>query len=252
MEIGKRLKVLRLKKGVTQECLAELFCVSPQAVSRWENNGAYPDITLLPGLALYFDTTVDTILGMDEMRNNDIKNQIHGKVHRLVSDGKIEQAAIFLREQMKIYPMDIGLRIALTETLSHLGPEHCIEAISISEWILNNPEATMKEKGSVATNLFFLYLKSSQKEKAASFVRSLPHLWESREFLLPELQAGEDYKKELKHCGLQIISLLYDKIKNAQNRSYDIVPEYIQLGMDGENPEDLEKMLQAIWDFLKS
>ena len=49
-----------------------------------------------------------------------------------------------------------------------------------------------------------------------------------------------------------IFIILYDKIKNAQNRSYDIVPEYIQLGMDGENPEDLEKMLQAIWDFLQS
>ena len=68
INIGERLKQLRLQKGLTQEQLAEVFGVSAQAVSRWENNTSYPDITLLPGLAIYFNTSVDAIVGMDEIR----------------------------------------------------------------------------------------------------------------------------------------------------------------------------------------
>jgi transcriptional regulator with XRE-family HTH domain len=53
INIGENLKRLRLQKEFTQEQLAEVFGVSPQAVSRWENNTAYPDITMLPGIAIY-------------------------------------------------------------------------------------------------------------------------------------------------------------------------------------------------------
>ena len=68
INIGNNLKQLRLQKGLTQEQLADVFGVSAQAVSRWENNTSYPDITLLPGLAIFFNTSVDAIVGMDEIR----------------------------------------------------------------------------------------------------------------------------------------------------------------------------------------
>ena len=41
-------KALRKDKQITQEQAAEVFGVSPQAISRWENASSYPDITLLP------------------------------------------------------------------------------------------------------------------------------------------------------------------------------------------------------------
>ncbi|MBQ3518052.1 MAG: helix-turn-helix transcriptional regulator [Clostridia bacterium] len=34
--IGKQIRALRRKKGMTQEQLAELLNLSPQAVSKWE------------------------------------------------------------------------------------------------------------------------------------------------------------------------------------------------------------------------
>lgn len=58
------LKALRLDKQLTQEQLAEILGVSPQAVSRWETAASYPDITLLPTIASYFETTVDELLGL--------------------------------------------------------------------------------------------------------------------------------------------------------------------------------------------
>lgn len=57
-------KALRKDKQITQEQAAEVFGVSPQAISRWENASSYPDITLLPAIASYFETTVDELLGI--------------------------------------------------------------------------------------------------------------------------------------------------------------------------------------------
>ena len=59
-------KALRKNKQLTQEQIAEVFGVSPQAVSRWENAVSYPDITLLPAMASYFETTVDELLGINK------------------------------------------------------------------------------------------------------------------------------------------------------------------------------------------
>ena len=84
INIGERLKQLRLQKGLTQEQFAEVFGVSAQAVSRWENNTSYPDITLLPGLAIYFNTSVDAIVGMDEIRKEEVLRKIHGDINDLV------------------------------------------------------------------------------------------------------------------------------------------------------------------------
>ena len=48
--IGQNISINRKEKGMTQEQLAEICNVSPQAVSKWENDISYPDITLLKQL----------------------------------------------------------------------------------------------------------------------------------------------------------------------------------------------------------
>ena len=48
MEMGKKIRQLRFKAGLTQEQLAEKLGISPQSVSKWENAVAMPDITTLP------------------------------------------------------------------------------------------------------------------------------------------------------------------------------------------------------------
>ena len=62
MTIGKRIALLRKEKGLTQEELASHMGVSPQAVSKWENDQTCPDISALPKLARLFDVTVDELL----------------------------------------------------------------------------------------------------------------------------------------------------------------------------------------------
>ena len=65
MQVGKRIKELRIENNLTQEALAEQLGVSFQAVSRWENDLTYPDITLLPILSNMFGVSVDFLLDVD-------------------------------------------------------------------------------------------------------------------------------------------------------------------------------------------
>jgi len=58
-----RLHDLRKQRGMTQEELASRVGVTGQAVSKWENGQAYPDITLLPTLATILGTEIDHLFG---------------------------------------------------------------------------------------------------------------------------------------------------------------------------------------------
>ena len=62
MKIGKRIAALRKEKGLTQEELADHMGVSPQAVSKWENDQTCPDISALPKLARLLGVSVDELL----------------------------------------------------------------------------------------------------------------------------------------------------------------------------------------------
>ena len=60
--IGKRISEQRKSKGLKQDELAEKLLVSPQAVSKWENDLSCPDISVLPELSRILGITVDELL----------------------------------------------------------------------------------------------------------------------------------------------------------------------------------------------
>ena len=69
MTIGKRIAALRREKNLKQEDLAQMLEVSPQAVSKWENDQTCPDISLLPKLAKILGVSVDELLsGKQELQ----------------------------------------------------------------------------------------------------------------------------------------------------------------------------------------
>jgi transcriptional regulator with XRE-family HTH domain len=67
--IGNRISQLRKEKGITQEEMADKLGVTPQAVSKWENDISYPDILLLPKIAKMFDVTVDELLSGESRKD---------------------------------------------------------------------------------------------------------------------------------------------------------------------------------------
>lgn len=77
MELGKKIRQLRFKAGLTQEQLAEQLGVGAQAVSKWETGVAMPDITTLPLLSEVFGVSIDDLFDLSaEQRLNRIENRM--------------------------------------------------------------------------------------------------------------------------------------------------------------------------------
>lgn len=66
MELGNVIKKMRFRASLTQEQLAEKLGISPQSVSKWENEISMPDIALLPEIAEVFGVSVDELFGLNE------------------------------------------------------------------------------------------------------------------------------------------------------------------------------------------
>ena len=65
IDIGSKIKTLRLSKSMTQEQLAKALHVSAQAVSKWEIGKSYPDIHSLLLLSALFDVSLDQLIKGD-------------------------------------------------------------------------------------------------------------------------------------------------------------------------------------------
>lgn len=63
METKQIIRELRIKKGLSQEELAERVYVTRQAVSRWENGETVPNTETLKLLSKELDASINTLLG---------------------------------------------------------------------------------------------------------------------------------------------------------------------------------------------
>ncbi len=77
MTIGKRIKELRIKHGLTQEKLALALNVTPQSISKWENDITMPDIALLPNISTLLGVTIDELFDLS------VDQQLERIEHRL-------------------------------------------------------------------------------------------------------------------------------------------------------------------------
>ena len=80
MRLGKRICDIRKSNGLTQEEFANMFSVTRQAVSNWENDKAYPDLHTLVEISNQFNITLDVLLKEDERMIESIdKERISGR-----------------------------------------------------------------------------------------------------------------------------------------------------------------------------
>ncbi len=82
--IGKKLYELRKQSGFTQDYVAEKLGVSAQAVSKWENDIACPDIMTLPNIAELYGITVDELF-----KNNDVKSNVKFEKAEKVNENEL-------------------------------------------------------------------------------------------------------------------------------------------------------------------
>lgn len=108
---GENLKKLRKSKNLTQESFAEFLGMSFQAISKWERGETYPDITMLPVIASFFDVTVDSLLGTDLIAK-EAKIKKYGETYsRLWNERKIGEARDLLKEATVEFPGNYDLMV---------------------------------------------------------------------------------------------------------------------------------------------
>lgn len=118
MDIGKKIKTLRAARSVTQERLAQELNVSPQAVSRWENGLALPDITLLPALSVYFGVRIDDFFELsDDAQFERIENMTEKE--DFLSRGDFDYAERFLKDRIALDPADARSCRSLADLYNH-------------------------------------------------------------------------------------------------------------------------------------
>lgn len=69
--LGKRIRKLRLERGVTQSELSNYLGLTPKMVSFYELEQRFPPQDIIIKLADYFNVSADYLLGRSEIRNSD-------------------------------------------------------------------------------------------------------------------------------------------------------------------------------------
>lgn len=62
LTLGRRIAHLRKAQGLTQDALSEQLSITPQAISKWENDQSCPDVMTLPRLSQLLQVSIDTLL----------------------------------------------------------------------------------------------------------------------------------------------------------------------------------------------
>ena len=117
LQIGENIRTNRQRLKLTQEELAQKLGVSFQSVSRWENGITYPDIELLPMLAMLFDISVDTLIGTDKAQEEEKTAEYYEMFTH--ASGKEERLKI-LREALGCFPYNVRLKLTYARYLTTL------------------------------------------------------------------------------------------------------------------------------------
>lgn len=187
--LPENLKKYRILKNMTQEDIAEYLGITAQSVSKWERGESYPDITFLPALANIFETSIDLLIGMDTIRAEETRLNIHKTAIAYQRSGDYAAAEKIYRDALLIYPNKPGMILGLAGVLALKG--NTDEAIELMERGLPL-SINEKQKSTMRATLCFLYLKARKVEKANRLASELPHTRESREVIQPLIQQGLD------------------------------------------------------------
>jgi transcriptional regulator with XRE-family HTH domain len=190
IKIGAIIKKLRAENHITQETLATAIGVTPQAISRWEAEGGYPDLELLPALADFFAVSTDELLGYKLSEREQELADIKKEMERLAEVGTIEERVAYARNAFAQYPNDCEIRDMLAVCLYFVWEETPDEALFVE--IENLLKTVVEEcddedtRYDAINTLISMYGKTKQSGKVQELVLLLPRMKYCREFTLSD------------------------------------------------------------------
>lgn len=257
LNLGENLKKFRLQRELTQEQLADILGVSAQAVSRWENGTTYPDITLLPTIASYFQVTVDLLLGVNaEQREEKIKSIL--KENRIYhNNGKTSKSILLLRQSLADFPNEPRLLYNLAQSVFSLyfqsgeifpqaeRENAALEVIELLKKAIRYADESFDDGGGCRQLLVFTYIKLGEYEKAKETAIKAPLVPSCREILfagtLNGQQAVEKYQENLIYFALygayhSIVGMLNNgDYTDEQRLEISLMAEKLLLLIGGDN-----------------
>lgn len=188
MNIGNNIRELRRRAGQTQEQLAGALNVSYQAVSKWENGTALPDITMIPLLARYFSVTTDALLSYDRDRVMDEVMTIADKAYEYRSSDPALSRRI-LEEGLRQYP---GNDILLGNILYTIDLENQPDEIIVEASRLVDRATDMAIKLDAMQMLAKAHAVKGDLKSAKAVLEQIPELYFTKLELDALLLKGED------------------------------------------------------------
>ncbi len=233
MTIGETIRKMRRARDITQEELADLLHITPQAVSRWETDATTPDVGSLIGLARIFDCTTDDILGMNTVKKEDRIQYYMNLIHEASFPGEPdgEKVIAICRDALREYPGEFELMKQLASELAiyadyytNSNPEKynamMRESIDLLEYIAAHcSDAALL--GDVCRDLYMRLNAVGRKEEAKKYVKYFPSLWKSREVL--EFEMGTPTEELLIKILADMLEYyeelrIYDKKKTPEQQ----------------------------------
>lgn len=179
-------KTMRKQRNLTQEQIAETLGVSCQAVSKWETNSSYPDISLLPIIADYFGVSVDYLIGHDTSKQLEEIDNTCTLADNLFAEERYMEAIPVLRDMLIKHPGNEKLMYKLAWALSGTlreSKENYDEAIILYHKILEISTDT-EMRSIVSRDLMHRYYTKDNVEKAFYYANTLSSFECCREYNL--------------------------------------------------------------------
>lgn len=184
IKIGEKIKKLRKEQDVTQEKLGEYLGISFQAISKWENGTALPDITLVPALARFFGVSTDELFAMNPEVEDEKVREYQKEYERLNNLGDIKGNLVLMHKALVEYPRNYQFMINLANSLFWYNATdeqdiesrengYVDEAIKLCERILDDCiEDDIRH--SAIQILSFNYHKLGRTEEAKKLAEKMP------------------------------------------------------------------------------
>lgn len=128
IHLGEKIRLLRKQAGISQEVLAQAMGVSFQAVSKWENGTALPDVAAIPSIAAFFGVSTDELFDFNRLESEQKVMEICQSAWACRDEHPAEAERI-LRDGLRQYP---GNDILLNNLLYTMrAPERNDEVVTL-------------------------------------------------------------------------------------------------------------------------